>query len=75
MEDKIKRNLSGIFFRHKMDNGEMDNLVFEELPESKQDEIMELYSREQLSNLCKALSKTIVRIGDHFDIAMETRNN
>ena len=66
---KTKRGLSGIFFRHKNEaTGKMENVVFEDLPEERQNEIMDGWPAESLKSMIKQLSKTINDIGDQFDI-------
>ena len=63
---KSKRNLSGIYFRH-----EDEKWVFEDLPEEKQDEILNVYDKEQVQNLAKLLANTITQLGEHFDICAD----
>lgn len=59
----MKRNLSGIYFRH-----EKENICFEELPESKQDEILKQVNEEWKNNLIKKLANTIKSIGNDLDL-------
>ena len=67
---KTQRGLSGIFFRHKNEaTGKMENVVFEDLPESRQDEIMAGRPDEWLRSMIKQLSKTINAIGDQFNLS------
>ena len=66
----MKRNLSGVYFRHKSENGKFENIVFEELPEDKQNDIMNEYTKDQLISLCKILANTIVEIGDITNLAV-----
>ena len=63
---KSKRNLSGIYFRH-----EDENWVFEDLPEEKQDEILNAYDKEAVQRLAKLLANTITQLGEHFDICAD----
>ena len=65
-----KRNLSGIYFRTKVD-GKWDNVVFEDLPEAEQDRVMMNNSKKCLKSLAKILAQTLRKIGDQFDIVSE----
>ena len=65
-----KRNLSGIYFRTKVD-GKWGNVVFEDLLESEQDRVMEGRTDEWLKSLAKMLAHTLRKIGDQFDILSE----
>ena len=70
LEVMKKRNLSGIYFRTKVD-GKWDNVVFEDLPEAEQDRVMEGKTDECLKSLAKMLAQTLRKIGDQFDIVSE----
>lgn len=75
--EKIKlkeaRELSGIYFRFKNHiTGSFENRVFEDLPEEKQDEVMNGRSDEWIKSLAKQLAATINNIGNHYGIK---RNN
>jgi hypothetical protein len=61
------RNLSGIYFRSKVD-GNWTNVCFEDLPSEEQDEIISSYTDEQKKQLIKLLADTIKNIGDDLDI-------
>jgi len=66
---KIKRNLSGIYFRSKdAETGWDCNVVFEDLAEEEQDKAMTGKSEEWLKSLAKKLAGTINTIGEEFDI-------
>lgn len=65
---KTKRNLSGIYFREKNDDGHYDNIVFEDLSEQQQNEKMKDKSEEWLKSLAKYLANTLNKIGEQFDI-------
>ena len=67
---KSKRNLSGIYFRHEVDE-KWENWVFEDLPEEKQDEILNEYDKEAVQRLAKLLANTITQLGEHFDICAD----
>lgn len=66
-QQKIKRNLSGIFFREKINN-KWQNVCFEELSEKSQDRILEIKSPQFIKNLAKMLGKTIMELGEQFDL-------
>jgi hypothetical protein len=69
---KIKRNLSGIYFRVKNEEtGKFDNIVFEDLSEQQQDEMMKGRSEEWLKSLAKQLASTLNIIGEQLDITGE----
>jgi hypothetical protein len=61
------RNLSGIYFRSKV-NGKWDNVCFEDLPLEEQDKIIDSYTNDQKKQLIKLLADTIKKIGDDLDI-------
>lgn len=65
---KLKRNLSGIYFRAKENNGHWGNRCFEDLSEEDQKKYMENRSNEWLQSLALQLAKTINQIGDQFDV-------
>ena len=67
----VKRWLSGIYFRAKNEEtGKFENIVFEDLSEEQQDEMMNGRSEEWLKSLSKQLASTLRSIGDQFDIAV-----
>lgn len=66
---KTKRNLSGIYFRVKNEEtGKFENVVFEDLSEEQQDEVMNGRSEEWLKSLAKGLANTLNNIGEQFDL-------
>ena len=66
---KVKRNLSGIYFRSKNnDTRKFDNVVFEDLTEDEQDSVMNNRDIEWLKSLSKQLANTINNLGNQFDI-------
>jgi hypothetical protein len=70
MNHKEKRSQSGVYYRSKnQETGKFDNIVFEDLPENEQDEILDRYDKKQISRLCKILANTINEIGNYTDIA------
>jgi len=54
-----KRNLSGIYFRHKLEDGTFDNVCFEDLPLDKQKEIVNAKNLEWVQSLSIQLSESI----------------
>jgi hypothetical protein len=69
---KSKRGLSGIYFRSKnQETGKYESVVFEDLSESEQKELIKNYSKEQLISLSMLLANTINEIGEMFDIVKE----
>ena len=69
---KTRRNLSGIYFRSKNEEtGKYENVVFEDLSEKEQDEMMNGRSEEWLKSLAKQLSNTINSIGDQLDLVID----
>ncbi len=65
---KTKRNLSGIYFRAKNPEGKFENVVFEDLSEQQQDEVMNERPEEWLKSLSKQLANTLNDVGEIFDI-------
>jgi len=65
---KEKRNLSGIYFRIKRENG-FDNVCFEDLTSQEQNEIMLKNNKEWLMSLAQQLANTLNEIGNHFHIS------
>jgi len=65
-----KRNLSGIYFRTNV-HGKWDNVVFEDLPESEQDIVMDGKTDKWIKSLAKMLAQTLRKMGDQFDIVSE----
>jgi len=66
---KTKRNLSGIYFRHKPLGAERwENWCFEDLPPEEQNEILDKYDNEALKRFVLKLADTINDIGNQFDI-------
>lgn len=64
----MKRNLDGVFFRVKNEDGTYDNVCFSDLTEAQQDEMMNGRTEEWLKSMCKILANVIKTIGDEFDI-------
>ena len=67
---KVKRNLSGIYFRYKPAD-KWENWCFEDLPEEVQDYFLEKNSIEWTRSLAKQLAHTINEIGGSLDIMSE----
>ena len=69
---KEKRNLSGCYFRVKNnETAKYENIVFEDLNENEQDEILKDRDVNYLKSLVKILSNTLNEIGDNFDLIKE----
>lgn len=67
---KVRRNLSGIYFRSKNEEtGKFDNVVFEDLTETEQDKYLENQTVNWYKSMIKKLSNTINEIGEFTDIA------
>lgn len=71
MKMKVKRNLSGIYFRCKEEDGSMGNRVFEDLPEEEQDKVLHSKSEEYYRSMIKQLSATINEIGNQLDLYVD----
>lgn len=66
---KVKRGLSGIYYRSKnTETGKFENVVFEDLNTEEQDKILEGASEEYLKNMIKRLSEVINDIGNQLDL-------
>ena len=66
---KVKRGLSGIYYRSKnTETGKFENVVFEDLNTEEQDKILEGASEEYLKNMVKRLSEVINDIGNQLDL-------
>ena len=61
------RDLSGIFFREKVGD-KWENVCFEELSEESQNRILGDRNPEFVKNLAKLLAKTIIEIGNQFNL-------
>jgi len=66
----MKRNLSGIYFREKIDS-KWENVCFEDLSKKSQDRVLKDRNEKWLKSLAKMLGKTIKEIGDKFDIVKD----
>ena len=64
---KELRNLSGMYFRAERE-GKWTNVVFEDLEESEQDEILSSKDTEFIKGIAKHLARTLREIADQFDI-------
>ena len=69
----MKRNLDGVYFRMKTDDG-YDSICFSDLTLEQQDEVMKDRDPDWLKTLCKILACTIKEIGDKFDIMIDEDN-
>lgn len=67
-----RRNLSGIYFFHKFDEDESrEPTCFEDCPEEKQDEILDMLEPEAVKNLAKKLAQSLREVGDFFTVIKE----
>jgi len=67
---KVRRNLSGVYFRSKNEEtGKFDNVSFEDLSEEEQNKFMEGRNEEWLRSMVKIMADTINEIGEHTGIA------
>ena len=66
----MKRNISGIFFRIKR-NDKFESVVFEELTEKEQDELLSSMDEKFMKGLIKKLAKTITEIAEQCDLIMK----
>ena len=66
----MKCNLSGIYFREKI-NGRWDNVCFEDCSEEKQKKIIKEKSKEFVGGLAIMLAQTLKEVGDRFNILKE----
>lgn len=66
---KEAREISGIYFRFQNpETGKWENRVFEDLPEEKQDEILNAKEGEWVKSLAKMLANKLYSICEQFDI-------
>ncbi len=73
---KVKRKLSGIYFRSKNENtGKYENVVFEDLSEAEQDRVMEGREKAWIKSLAKQLANTLNEIGENFNITRNATEN
>lgn len=69
---KAKRSLSGVYFRSQNEKtNKWENVVFEDLPEFEQNEILDKYTPDQVKSLVKILANTLNKIGEELDIIQE----
>lgn len=68
----MQRNISGVYFRYKNpENGKWENWTFEDLPEEKQNEILNTKAIEFVKSMALIMSKRLREICDKFDIISE----
>ena len=63
----MRRNLDGVYFRIKTDNG-FENVCFSDMDEEMMDEMMKDRSEDWFKSMCKHLATVLKEIGDQFDI-------
>ena len=64
----MKRNLDGVYFRVKNEEGQWDNVCFSDLSDEQKMEMLKDRSEDWLKSMCMILANTIKKIGDQFDI-------
>ena len=65
----MQRNISGVYFRYQNpENGKWENWTFEDLPEEKQNEILDTKEPGFAKSLALIMSKKLREISDQFDI-------
>ena len=68
----MQRNISGVYFRYQNpENGKWENWTFEDLPEEKQNEILNTKAIEFVKSMALIMSKRLREICDKFDIISE----
>ena len=71
-----RRNLSGIYIFHKIEDEERRQpTCFEDCPEEKQDEWLDSLDPEAVKNLAKMLGKTLREIGDQFELSTKSEDD
>jgi len=67
-----QRSVSGIYFRYQNpDTQKLENWTFEDLPEEKQNEILDSKDHEFVKGLARIMAKKLREVCDQFDIAAE----
>lgn len=66
----IRRELDGVFFRIKTENG-YENICFSDLTEEQQDEVMDGKNEQWLKSMCKILASCLRDIGDELNMVCE----
>lgn len=66
---KEARQISGVFFRFQNpDTGKWETRVFEDLPESEQDRVMEGREVGWIKSIAKIMANRLYEICEQFDI-------
>ena len=68
---KMKRNLDGIYFRIREEDGTFSNTCFSDMTEKQRNEVMVSKDVVYLRSLCNRLADALKEIGDKFDIVCE----
>ena len=71
MEKETKRtfrNLDGVYFRLKMEDGKYRNVCFSDMTRSEREQVMNTKNNEWIRSLCQILADTIREIGDELNI-------
>lgn len=67
----MNRNLDGVYFRIKEEDGHYANICFSDLSEEQMNEVLKDRDKEWLTRMCVILGQTIREIGDTFDLVSE----
>ena len=67
--DGLERNLDGVFFRAKDENGKWNSVCFTDLSEQSQKDATNERTNEWLQSLVLSLANSLRTIGDEFDIS------
>jgi hypothetical protein len=68
---KVKRNLSGMYFRSQKEDGTWENRCFEDLSREEQEEKLNGKSEEWLRSAILILADTLNEVGEKTQIARE----
>ncbi len=69
-----RRSISGIMFYYQFEQDEKKKpTAFEDLPEDKQDEILNTLKPEAIKGLSKQLATTLRELGDQLDLSRQSK--
>lgn len=66
-EEKMNRNLDGVYFRINRD-GEWDDICFSDLTEEEMNEVLKNKDNDFLKRLCIILGQTLYDLGEDLDV-------
>ena len=67
-----KHNISGVYIRYKNPiTNEMENRVFEDLPEEKMKEVLDGKNEEWVKHMCILMAKCLHTVVEEFDIHVD----